>query len=269
MCRSSGRSAQWPLRYLVRLSLGPRAERFARGAPRRSRAEASRARARARAQLRRWVTAHAGSDAPAVARWMVSAGMPGADEALQWMRDAIELPLATDTWRTSQASLIAASISHSAAVDRETWDAAAEVKDAADEQYIKAIFQASEAEDWLMLQVDELCRDKRQEDWEDRLLVMGHAAVDKYSSLDDVPHSIRTHSPRVSGSHGHGGSGASWGPRVSRRRRLALPHSHENVAPYEPAHVGISSMRFVPDLTSSRLAATLTSRPKAIARIEI
>ena len=99
-----------------------------------------------------------------------------------------------------------------------------------------------------MLEVAELCRRKREEDWDDRQLVMSHAAVDNYRSLDDTPLSIRVHSVCRGGSHGCGGSGASWGPRLSHGRRFALLRFHENAAPYEPSHVEISSMRFVPDL---------------------
>ena len=170
------------------------------------------------------------------------------------------------------------------AVQRESLDAAAaaaqdamDAADAAREQSLKANFQVSEIQDLAALELEELCRDKRQEEWEDRLLVMGHAAVDKHSPLHDVPLSILLRSQRASGSRGCGDcgsrgggeSGASWGPRVSRNRRFALPSFHENVAPYAPPHVGISSMRFVPDLTSSRVPTRLTSRPKAAARIEI
>ena len=251
-------AARRALRLTARRWLGPRAWVRVLLAQKR-------ARARARAQLKAWVAAHAGSGAPASAGWMVSTNVPGADRALEWMRDAMELPLATDTWRSSKSCLINASISHSDAAAV----AAQEAKDIARAQWIKANFQASEEEDLLLLEVDELCREKRQDDWEDMLYLMGYDAVVNYSPLDDVPLSIRTRSLRASGSHGCGGSGASWGPRLRRRHWFASPAFHENVAPYEPAHVGIESMRFVPDLTSSRVPLRLTSRPKAIRRIEI
>ena len=262
--------------------LGPRASVRVRRAPSRYKRQVSRS--WARALLKAWVAEHAGSGAPASAGWMATNNLPGADRAMEWLRDAIELPLASDTWCTSQARLIAASISHSCAVQRESLDAAADAAqdamdaaDAAREQSLKANFQVSEIQDLAALELEELCRDKRQEEWEDRLLVMGHAAVDQYSPLHDVPLSILLRSQRASGSRGCGDcgsrgggeSGASWGPRVSRNRGFALPAFHENVAPYAPPHVGISSMRFVPDLTSSRVPTRLTSRPKAAARIEI
>ena len=267
-------AAVWALRLQGRRWLGPHPDLHIRPAPK-PRGSTRRARARARAMLRSWVAEHAREGVPAVAGWMVSANFPGADRALQWLRDAMELPLETDTWRTSQSCLIAASIAHGDASHQEACSAAAvavleaaEAEDAASERWRKACFQISEEQDLAMLEVDEICRNKCLEDWEDRLVVMGQAAVDKYSSLDDVPQSIRMHI-KVSGSRGCGGSGASWGPRVSRRPRFRLLSFHENVAPYEPAHVGVSSMRFVEDLTSSIAACRLISRAKPINRIAI
>ena len=78
-----------------------------------------RRRARAQMSLRAWVSKHAVDEAPEYATWMLSANVPGSDRALAWFRDAIELPVARDSWRTSENRLIAASIAHHAARDEE------------------------------------------------------------------------------------------------------------------------------------------------------
>ena len=134
---------------------------------------------------------------------------------------------------------------------------------------IKARYQASEDEDLLLLEVAELSRAKIQEHVEERLHLWGNAAVQEYSDLDDVPLSIRLCAASGGGSHGRGGAGSSWGPQLSQRRRFAFRRFHDNVAPYASAHVGISSMRFAPDLTSSTAAARLTSRPNPAGRVEM
>ena len=240
-----------------------------------------RRRARAQRLLRGWVSAVAAvDDVPAYATWMLSADVPGADRALAWFRDAIELPLARDSWRTSEDRLIAASIAHHTALDEESQQAAAVAAEesqqaaavaaaAKRQEHIKAIFQASEAQDLFTLEVDDLCRRKRVEDWDDLLFVLGHAAVQKYNFLDDVPQSILLHPPPGGGSHGCGGVGSSWGPQLSRPRRFAFRRFHDNVAPYAPAHAGISSMRLSPDLSSSTVGARLTSRPNPAGPVEI
>ena len=85
------------------------------------RARQSRRRRRATAQqlLRAWVSEHAADQVPAFATWMLAANVPGAEGTWPLFRDAIELPLARDSWRTSQSRLIAASIAHQAASDED------------------------------------------------------------------------------------------------------------------------------------------------------
>ena len=98
--------------------LGPRACARVRTAQRRRRA-------RAQKLLRAWVSTHAVDDEPAYATWMLAANVPGAERALTWFCDAIELPLVRDSWRTSENRLIAASIAHHASKDEESHQAVA------------------------------------------------------------------------------------------------------------------------------------------------
>ena len=246
--------------------LGPHAKRCTWQSRRRRRATAQKL-------LRAWVSEHAADQVPAFATWMLAANVPGAEGALPLFRHAIELPLARDSWRTSQSRLIAASIAHQAAVDgdarrifsAEDWQSV----DLQRQQLIKAQFQASEEEDWLSMELEEICTEKMMEDFQDRLLVMGATAALEYSALDDVPLSIRHGSRGMGGSHGCGGAGSSWGPHLRRRRRFAFRRFHANVAPYAPAHEGASSMHFAPDLTSSAVAARLASRCNPAGRVDI
>ena len=153
--------------------LGPRANK-------RIRQSRTRRRARAQRLLRRWVSEHAAGEVPTFATWMLSANVPGADRALAWFRDAIELPLARDSWRTSQDRLIAADIAHQTTLDEDARGKAAAAKfarAAVREGLIKARYQASEEEDLLLLEFAERNRAKIQEHVEERLHLWGNAAV--------------------------------------------------------------------------------------------